>query len=138
MAEDSYDSLFGSTYKIPMRKRIILYYSVCIPTRISLILIYYFLSESIVLTYLATIAAFFALFLFVKKQRMLDTSQTPPWYRGIVRMTLRFLFLILVLIFGISGIVLEDFHESSNLMISYFMSVYLFVGAVDYIFIIHG
>lgn len=127
-----YSSFFTTTFKLSKEKRRTLFTWVCIPVRCMVGLLFLLLKHELVLSYIATIWGMLWLETIVYDKKWIERRDTPPWWRGLHRITYRFGFAILLLSFGLTGIVSDEDRHITNLGTAIAIWIDVLAGSLDY------
>ena len=123
---------FTSVVKLDQDQRKRVFYFICLPVRLAIATIFFYLANSLALSYIAAIWGVTWLLFMVRMRRWEEQPDTPPWWNGVVRIIWRFLFSLALAGFGFIGIISEGERITSNKIIGIVFCIDVIQGLIDY------
>lgn len=124
---------FSTVFKLNYNQRKNVFYALCIPCRLFVGTLFLLFKDNLALSLVATIWGLLWLLFMVRFKRWEDNSDTPPWWKGLQRVSWRFFFSSMLVAFGFVGIVSSsvDERKRSNIIISIVLFADVFHGFFD-------
>lgn len=70
----------------------------------------------------------------ISRQRWIDHADTPPWWKGMIRVSWRFTFDIALIMAGLVGVLDTDLRKDANITVAAFVLADLLSGILDLTF----
>lgn len=123
---------FTTVVKLDQEQRKRVFYFICIPVRLAIAAIFFYLPFSLALSYVAAIWGVTWLLFMVRMRRWEEQSDTPPWWSGVFRIIWRFSFSLVLAGVGFIGIISENERITSNKIIGIVFCIDVIQGLIDY------